>query len=167
MELKIRPAVLEDVQCLNRVKTMDQVFQTTCNDMGESLHQTLSWMENLTRDDYLFVAETSDKSEAEVIGYVMLEVNSNPRFRHTANLRIAVSTDYQKHGVGSKLLAFALEYADKWLCLFRVELTVMCHQKATISLYKKYGFIEEGIKRRGVIYDGDYVDVMCMGRLKE
>ena len=55
----------------------------------------------------------------------------------------------------------------KEIGLIRVELTVREHNMPAQSLYKKLGFVIEGVKRKGVKLDGVYEDVIMMAVLFE
>ena len=59
----------------------------------------------------------------------------------------------------------ALDLADNWLELTRVELTVYTDNAAGIALYEKFGFEKEGTHRRYAFRDGGYVDAYSMARV--
>lgn len=60
-----------------------------------------------------------------------------------------------------------LDIANNWLMLDRLELTLMAGNDAAEALYKKFGFVVEGRKKKAVIRDGEYKDEIIMGRLRE
>ncbi len=63
--------------------------------------------------------------EGEVVGNLGLETSPNrPRVRHVGSIGMAVRDDWQGKGVGTALLGAALDLADNWLNLSRLELTV-------------------------------------------
>jgi RimJ/RimL family protein N-acetyltransferase len=47
----------------------------------------------------------------------------------------------------------------------RVELTVREDNRRAIALYKKFGFVAEGVKRNGFRVDGRYYNVISMAVL--
>jgi L-phenylalanine/L-methionine N-acetyltransferase len=79
---------------------------------------------------------------------------------------MGVAREWQGKGVGSKLLAAALDIADNWMNLRRVELTVYADNEAAIGLYRKFGFETEGLLRDYGFRDGQWVDVLSMARLR-
>lgn len=101
----------------------------------------------------------------EVVGELSLYTGNNPRARHTAGFGMAVRDDWQGKGVGSALLEAALELADNWLGITRVELQVYTDNEAGIALYEKFGFEIEGTHRRYALRNGEYVDAYSMARL--
>ena len=48
----------------------------------------------------------------------------------------------------------------------RLELTVICKNEAAKHLYKKSGFEIEGMKRKAVCVDGEYLDEYYMAKVR-
>src|SRR5690606_23691639 len=67
-------------------------------------------------------------------------------------------------GVGSRLTASLLNIADNWLNLKRVELEVYTDNAPAIYLYKKFGFLAEGVRRKVAFGDGHWLDDLVMAR---
>ena len=111
--------------------------------------------------DYVFVAELA----GEVVGNLGLHsVSKSPRRRHAGTLGMAVRDDVQRRGVGSALLAAAIDVADNWIGYARLELTVYTDNAAAIALYRKFGFETEGTARQYALRDGEFVDALMMAR---
>ena len=60
----------------------------------------------------------------------------------------------------------AINLADQWLNLTRLELTVFTDNAPAIRLYKRTGFKVEGTLKKYAYRDGQYVDAFAMARLK-
>src|SRR5689334_19240981 len=83
----------------------------------------------------------------DVVGQIGLHVSPHPRRRHVAELGMGVRDDWQGRRVGTALVQAALELADRWLQLRRIELQVYADNAAAIALYTRHGFVEEGRHR--------------------
>ncbi len=81
----------------------------------------------------------------EVVGSLGLSVPANPRRRHVGQIGMGVRDDWQDKGVGSALIAAALDLADNWLNLRRIELEVYTDNATAIALYRKWGFDVGGV----------------------
>jgi putative acetyltransferase len=71
--------------------------------------------------------------QGAVIGHLGLEAFSRIRRSHAGSVGMAVALAWQGKGVGSKLLAAALDVADNWMNLHRVELSVYADNEAAIG----------------------------------
>ena len=103
---------------------------------------------------------------AEVAGALVLMVEPVPRRRHVASIGMAVHDDWAGRGVGTALMQAALDLADNWLGLTRVELTVWADNQAALALYRKAGFVEEGVARDYGLRHGVLVDALYMARVR-
>jgi putative acetyltransferase len=105
--------------------------------------------------------------DGEVVGQLTLHTYpTRPRRRHSGDLGIAVRDDWQGQGVGTALMAAAIDLADNWLNLTRLGLEVYTDNEAAIRLYTKFGFEIEGTLRRVAFRDGQFVDSYAMSRLR-
>ncbi len=104
----------------------------------------------------------------EVAGELgLLTFPNAPRRRHAGTVFMAVRDDWQGKGIGSALMQAAVDMADRWLNLSRLELEVYTDNEAAIRLYKKFGFVTEGKLIRFAYRDGQYVDAFSMARLRD
>lgn len=101
-----------------------------------------------------------------LLGTLSLEILGRFRRRHVGELGMAVHDAWHGRGVGSALLRAALDLADRWLNLSRIELTVYTDNGPAIRLYEKHGFEVEGTLRRYSFRDGKYADAHVMARLR-
>ena len=103
--------------------------------------------------------------DGKVIGTLGLVLQQGRR-AHAATLGMAVHDAYAGRGAGTALMAAAVEQADRWLGLKRIELSVWTDNARAIALYERFGFEREGLFRGYAFRDGAYVDAVSMARLK-
>jgi len=125
-----------------------------------------TWRKRLTepQEGFLNLVACVD---AEVIGQLGLGTFKSGRRRHVGQMGMAVRDDWQGKGAGSALMQAAIDLAENWLNLNRIELEVYVDNEPAIRLYKKFGFKIEGTLERFAFRDGQYVDVYAMARLRE
>ncbi|KPW17324.1 GNAT family acetyltransferase [Pseudomonas cannabina pv. alisalensis] len=137
-----------------------------CRQVLQMPYQSIEvWRKRLTdsTDRHLkLVALNGD----EVIGNIGLEQYARSRQSHVGSIGMGVASAWQGKGVGSMLLAAALDVADNWMNLHRVELTVYADNEAAQGLYRKFGFEVEGRLRDYAVRDGVFVDALSMARLR-
>ncbi len=119
-------------------------------------------MENPQDNYYGLVAEL----EGVIVGLLGLEVGAGRR-EHSARLYLAVHGDYQGQGVGTALMQAAIDLAEHWLAISRIELEVFVDNAPGLALYQKMGFEIEGTLREYGFRDGRYVDAYLMSRIRD
>ena len=103
----------------------------------------------------------------ELVGSLGLVANDrSARRRHVGQLGMAVHDQWQGRGIGTALLNAAIELADRWLNLSRLELTVYADNDAAVRLYKRFAFQIEGRLRKYAFRDGTFVDAYSMARVR-
>jgi RimJ/RimL family protein N-acetyltransferase len=104
-----------------------------------------------------FLAEV----DGEPIGSIHVE-----RSRHGfGEIGMAVLKEWRGRGVGSALLAAAIEWA-RAEGLHKLSLTVFPHNEPAIALYRKFGFVEEGrLVKQYRRQSGELWDAVQMGLL--
>jgi len=166
--IKIRPIRTEDAYFISELRNMDGIFEYIPSVYSERVSFSQSFIGNLSPEtDHVFVAEVICNNCINIIGMAGLHINKNPRQRHCANIGILVHPAHQGKGIGKKLMDKLIDLTDNWLLLKRIELEAVSDNVPAIKLYKKYGFVEEGIKRCYVIKDGEYKDAVLMARVKK
>ncbi len=101
---------------------------------------------------------------AAPIGWVTMRGAERKRIRHQCSLGITVDRAHRGRGVGRALMTAAIAWARDER-LDRIELRVMTRHRAAIALYRRMGFVHEGIAR-GAIRIGDALhDDHIMGLL--
>lgn len=99
----------------------------------------------------------------QVVGWCDVFPEDNPRLSHRGTLGMGLLPEFRGKGVGSRLLQAVLDHAKKF-GLEKVELKVYTTNESAISLYKKFGFEQEGYIKNYRKLDGRYFDCLVMGK---
>lgn len=161
MDIIVRRAEPSDARAIKEVYQCKNAYTGTLQLPNPSLS---SWEKRLTNTPdnvYSYVAMI----DKDVVGNLGFEVCSNPRRRHVASLGMGVKDQYLGRGIGSALLSVAVDLADNWLNLKRIELTVYVDNDRAINLYKKFGFKIEGESAAFAFRNGEYVSIYHMARI--
>ncbi|MDJ0974304.1 MAG: GNAT family protein [Planctomycetota bacterium] len=166
--MPIREATPDDaeaVDALNRRLDEETTFMlfepgertTTLEQMGERLR-------SLAQSDHraLLLLEQDE----EIVGFVLVLGDRRKQVRHRGYIVIGVVQAHCGRGHGRALM----EAAEAWARehdMTRLTLTVMAHNERAIKLYERVGFEREGLLRRSLRVDGEYVDEIAMGKLLE
>lgn len=163
MEIKVRRSEASDARAITEIYEFENAYSGTLQLPHPSIALWEKRISNIPDNVYSYVAIFDD----EIVGNLGLMLEINPRRRHVASFGMGVKDSKQGLGVGSALLSTAIDLADNWLNLKRIELTVYVDNERAIGLYKKFGFIIEGESKAFAFRNGAYVNVYHMARVKE
>jgi putative acetyltransferase len=162
MKIAIRHAEPDDYEALHRIFSGPRVIEGT---LQLPLPSAQMWRKRVSEAPeglYALVACV----DGEVVGDLTLETfPTRWHRRHVGEIGMAVRDDWQGKGVETALMEAALDLADNWLNLTRVELTVYIDNEIGVTLYEKFGFEIEGTHLRYTFRNGEYVDAYSMARV--
>lgn len=150
-----------------RVK-IDGQTENLDRESGEGLltpedFEKLIYEDSIAEKTIFLVAEV----EGKIVGFARLEGSKLSRFRHKAEFGICISKEYWGRGIGKVLLENILIWADT-VEIEKISLTVVQPNTKATQLYKRYGFVEEGLLIKDRIHkDGNYYNTVIMGRLAD
>jgi L-phenylalanine/L-methionine N-acetyltransferase len=164
MKITIRAAEPSDYAAIRETASQPEAIRGTMQLPFPAAEMWRKRLAETTDGTHILVAEADGK----IVGNLGLHPAGNAaRRRHAASIGILVHDAYHGKGVGSALVAAALDLADNWLQYSRVELTVFSDNEAALALYKKFGFEIEGTFKQYAFRDGVLADVYAMARLKK
>jgi RimJ/RimL family protein N-acetyltransferase len=104
------------------------------------------------------------EDDGKIIGYLSAQRGTLRRIKHTAYIVIGIRKQHQHKGIGTRLFKKLVDWAEA-NGIKRLELTVMYLNTSARHLYENVGFVVEGIKKRSMLVDGEYVDEYYMAKL--
>lgn len=124
--------------------------------------EELFYKDSIAEKNLFLVAEV----EGKIVGFTCCQGNELSRFRHKAEFGICILKEYWGYGIGKVLLENILLWVDT-VGIEKITLTVVETNIKAIELYKRFGFVEEGLLIKDRIHkDGNYYNTVIMGRLK-
>lgn len=163
MTYTLRRAVPEDADGLTAVYADPAVIAGT---LQLPYASPLLWRERLAAADAPVHLVACDGRV--IVGNLGLHTNARtPRRKHAASFGMGVISAHQRKGVGSLLVAAAIDLAENWYGITRLELSVYVDNEAGVALYTKFGFAIEGTLRGYALRNGAYVDTYTMARLRD
>ena len=166
MNIKIRHFETSDTDDLAEIYSFQSVTENTSQLPFLSCNKVATLFDNADNYTLVAVTQTGTPNTEKVLGHVTLFLTQKVRDRHSASLAIAVHPEAHGTGVGKLLMSEAINQADNWLNLIRLELEVHCDNTAAISLYQKNGFSVEGEKKLSTFKAGKYMNMLIMSRIR-
>jgi len=103
-------------------------------------------------------------ADGKVVGWCDVAVRPRSTQRHSGVLGIGVIRDHRGKGIGRALMQAALTGA-RASGMRRIELTVRVDNEPAKRLYESFGFVTEGLCKRHMCIDGQFVDSWLMALL--
>ena len=149
----------------NLMNQLDYETKYMLYEQGERM-KDLSTVESIIRDsvegeDFLLVAEADKK----LIGYISAQRGRMNRIAHSAYIVVGILMDYRGKGIGTEFFKRLDAWAEEKK-ITRLELTVICKNEVAKRLYTNRGFEIEGVKRKSVCVDGEYLDEYYMAKVR-
>jgi RimJ/RimL family protein N-acetyltransferase len=118
-----------------------------------------------TRGDQADRLDLAIMAEGDYVGEVVL--NELDRHNLSCNLRIALIGDrvFGK-GYGTEAIELVLDHAFATTPLHRISLAVFAFNERARHVYKKVGFVEEGVLRDALLWEGEWHDSVTMSVLR-
>lgn len=107
----------------------------------------------------ILVAEVDGK----IVGVGELKIGRFKKNSHTAELGLAIIKEFRGLGVGKALMEEMLNCA-KTRGVEKIWLSVFSTNNAAITLYKKFGFVIEGVRKKQFKIGSNYVDELLMAK---
>ena len=163
----IRSAVPEDaLQWASMLLKLDNEVEYTTFEEGERSSEISKYEDKIIAainypKSVIFLAIDSQFANNNIVGYISIEAFRNNRKKHIATVGIGVLESYSSKGIATQLGIKLVEHARKH-SLKRIEAHIAETNHKSISLAKKFGFINEGIKRKAIQINNTYIDEYLM-----
>lgn len=164
--LKLREIERQDMVKINKWHNDVKLSQN----LGGSTRFVNSEVDEAWFDHYLASRASNVRcailDDNEVVGVVYL-LSIDP-INLSGELHIMIGEESSRgKGIGTFAVHAMVEYAFYNLNLRRIQLDVLETNEAARSLYRKIGFKDEGMKRKAVYKNGEYINVIIMALLRE
>lgn len=99
-------------------------------------------------------------------GFVNLELNNHPRYRHSAIVGYGIHKDFRRMGLATKALKKITSYGFNELKLKRISGMCRTFNKASARVLEKAGYKHEGTLCKNKFSNGKYLDDMIWAKVK-
>lgn len=133
---------------------------------GEALLTTddfkrIIYEDNSSKTAIFLVADVNGK----IVGFARCVGNNLSRFKHKAEFGICILKEYWGNGIGKVLMKNILMQMET-VDIKKISLNVVQTNTKAIEMYKKFGFIQEGVLMNDRIHkDGNYYNTLIMGKM--
>ena len=165
--IRIAPISLSDVPiAVQLIKRLSELSSNTISidPVGEVENQ--GWHESVQQRNDVVVFGARVLETEQLVGVGML--HSINFFHRTAEMHIRLKEEgMASSDHGNQAMGLLLLFAFRELNLNRLDRHVVSTNEAVIRACEKVGFVREGLLRKAAHIDGEYIDLVVLGILRE
>jgi len=131
--------------------------------IGISVEQEEEFITNtINKKNALFIVARVD---GKIVGNLNFSGGLRQRNAHVGEFGVSVLKEYWGNGIGEELIKYLIDWSKNSGIIRKINLRVRTDNTRGIYLYKKLGFLEEGIIKRDFLINGEFYDSLIMGLL--
>lgn len=162
--VEIREATIDDAQGLidaaKRYLRDSDYLLSYEEEFNNNLEEEIAWIKSMDNSNSLLLVATSAN---EIIATFSLRGWQLKKVEHTAEIAIAILSDWQGIGLGTSLFDSAIRWCKEKSLLEILYLDVFAENQTAYRLYRKIGFIEDGRRKNNFKTKlGKYIDNIIM-----
>lgn len=108
-----------------------------------------------------------EKETERFVGQCGLRYEGLGEKNRDATVGLALQKKFWGNGYGKEAVEWMVQMGIKTLGLHRISLDVFASNQRAVAVYKKCGFLQEGVRRKALWRQGKWEDVMNMAILDE
>lgn len=153
----------ELIEYLNVIGGESDFLTFGTGEFNKSVEQEQDFIENvLENENALFIiAEVNGK----IVGNLNFSGGPRKRTEHSGEFGVSVLKEYWGVGIGKELIEYLINWSKDSGIIRKINLRARTDNTRGIHLYKKLGFLEEGIIKRDFLINGEFYDSLQMGLL--
>jgi len=130
---------------------------------GKTVVQEETYIENVIKEKNTIALIAA--VEGKIVGNLNFSGGPRQRTAHAGEFGVSVLKEYWGNGIGEALILYLIEWSKASSIIRKINLRVRTDNTQAIKLYKKLGFLEEGIIKRDMLINGEFHDTLAMGLL--
>ena len=162
----IRDAEFGDYELFTEWERDREMVKYFAIDEGRTYEQVVTEGFELRNGSYSRDMTITNKNTKEPLGRIII-TRMEPHYRSLDITKIYVGGSNRGRGVGTEVLLGLLKHFFEEMKLERVTLDYFTGNAKAAKLYRKLGFVDEGVARNACIKDGVYYDLNLMSMLSE
>ncbi|WP_242990791.1 GNAT family N-acetyltransferase [Clostridium tetanomorphum] len=130
---------------------------------GRSIEQEEEFILNaLNKKNTLFIIAEID---GKIVGNLNFSGGARERNFHVGEFGVSVLKKYWGNSIGEELIKYLINWSKNSRIIRKINLRVRTDNTRGIYLYKKFGFLEEGVLKRDFLINDVFYDSLLMGMI--
>ncbi len=161
----LRPITINDAQAMFASLSDAESMRLTGTQQTFTLDQVQQYCQRIAEADDRVDYAITLKEDPTYLGEVVL--NDIDWQNRAANFRIALASEKLfGNGYGTEATQLIVHFGFRTLKLHRIELEVYDFNPRAQHVYEKVGFVQEGVRRDALLWNGRYQNAIIMSILE-
>ena len=167
-EISLRPASPEDAaEILSTVKSTSlERSYVLMEQYGRDAQSERQFISSIDLDHNLLLVAVARGKVIGSLAALQADGGQIPQTAHIATVGLHLKEAYRGLGIGSRMLRYAVEWAQEH-GFKKLVADIFTTNKRSLNLFRRAGFVEEGVKVKHVRMGKDYIDEVSLGKLLE
>ncbi len=166
LEVAIRPAQAGDSCAIIdtvRSNAMERSY-VLMDHYGRDVKAEQEYIASLDGKKDLLIVATTDGEVMGCLAALQSDAGRRPETSHILHVGIHLREAFRGIGIGQQLLDYAITWAGE-NGFKKLEANIFTTNKRSLSMFKKAGFAEEGVRKNRVQVGREFIDEVLMGKL--
>ncbi len=166
MEIVIRPAEAEDsCEIIDTIRSnaLERSY-VLMEQYGRAEESEKDFIGGLDREKNLLIVAVSGDDVIGCLAALQAGGGRRDETAHILHVGLHIREAFRGQGIGSKMLDYAAKWA-KEKAFRKLEASIFTINRRSLTLFRKAGFREEGVRHQRIRMGKDYIDEVLMGRV--
>ncbi len=165
-EVTIRPALPDDscaILSTVRSNAMERSY-VLMEQYGKDDASEREYITGLESAKNLLIVSVIDNIPVGCLAALQADAGMRPETNHIVHVGLHIRESFRGLGIGPKLLDYSIEWAREKE-FKKLEANIFTTNKRSLSMFKKAGFVEEGVRQNRIRMGSDFISEVLMGKI--
>jgi RimJ/RimL family protein N-acetyltransferase len=166
LRITIRPAEPDDsCAIINTVRSnaMERSY-VLMEHYGKDPESEREYIVGLDGKKNLLIVAEADSEVVGCLAALQADAGMRPETSHILHIGLHLSEAFRGLGIGRSLLDYSIEWASE-MRFKKLEANIFTTNKRSLSMFRKAGFMEEGVRQNRVRIGTEFVSEVLMGKM--
>lgn len=165
-EVTVRPAQPDDscaILSTVRSNAMERSY-VLMEQYGKDDESERAYISELSETSNLLIVSVIENNAVGCLAALQADAGMRPETRHILHVGLHIREAFRGQGIGPRLLDYSIEWARE-KGFKKLEANIFTTNKRSLSMFKKAGFVEEGVRQNRIRMGRDFISEVLMGKI--
>ncbi len=165
-EITIRPAQLDDsCAIIDTVRSnANERSYVLMEQYGKDSASEREYISGLDGTKNLLIVASAAEEVVGCLAALQADAGMRPETAHILHIGLHLKEKFRGLGIGANLLAYSIEWARE-SGFHKLEANIFTTNDRSLSMFKKAGFVQEGVRQNRIRMGRDFISEVLMGKV--